>query len=279
MKPDIVVYTAILGDYDVLLPPDTEEENVDYICFTDESVTVPEPWEEREIEASSQPLKMGSGRLKMLPHEYFPEYEYSIWIDGNIQIQKSVNGIIDRYLGDTHLAVASHPKRSCIYEEADTCVEMGKTDEETVEKQMRRYREEGFPKDYGLSATGVLIRRHNKADVVNAMNIWWDEFRNFSNRDQLSFEYATWKRGLNYNQMSIRFDSESTPFRRHYHKPPGYIGDIWEYLVRNDDSNNNTGFFRALATFFYYLYRAPNIARSEHKSLYNEIIRKVKKHL
>ena len=41
--------------------------------------------------------------------------------------------------------------------------------------------------------SNVLLRKHNDEGCIKLMNKWWDEIKNGSHRDQLSFNYASWK--------------------------------------------------------------------------------------
>ena len=58
---------------------------------------------------------------------------------------------------------------------------------------MKRYREEGFPENYGLLQSNIMLRRHNDEACIKLMEKWFDELKNGSHRDQLSFNYALWK--------------------------------------------------------------------------------------
>jgi hypothetical protein len=228
---DIVVYTAIFDDYDVLLQPQVKPDNVDFVCFTDDSDMVRGVWEARYIsgEVSS---KLLSGKVKTLAHRFFTDYKYSIWVDGNIQITKDVRPLIKEHLSGSDLAVPQHPSRRCIYREAEACIEHNLADPEQIREQMDRYQKYNFPQEFGLSETRILIRQHNKKNVIETMELWWDEYQEGAERDQLSFEFATWKQDLQYNQIDIEYDTEGSVFSVHYHKPDGMKGEIWELLMR-----------------------------------------------
>jgi hypothetical protein len=70
---------------------------------------------------------------------------------------------------------------------------MKKDVSENVKPQMERYKEEGFPTDYGLLQSNIIIRKHNEPDCVRLMEAWSEEVMNGSHRDQLSFNYCCWK--------------------------------------------------------------------------------------
>ena len=53
-----------------------------------------------------------------------------------------------------------------------------------------------YPKNNGLWANGVLIRKHNDPDIIKMNEMWWQEIQNGSRRDQLSAPYVAWKCGL-----------------------------------------------------------------------------------
>jgi hypothetical protein len=70
---------------------------------------------------------------------------------------------------------------------------MHKDTQENVNPQIDRYKKEGFPKDFGLLQSNIMIRKHNEEDCIRLMECWFEELKNGSHRDQLSFNYALWK--------------------------------------------------------------------------------------
>ena len=90
------------------------------------------------------------------------------------------------------LYLFKHFERSCLYQEAEVCKAMGLDSLNIIDKQIQRYRAEGFPENYGLPECGIILRnKSEKSDAV--MNVWRQEVNNGSRRDQLSFMYAVWK--------------------------------------------------------------------------------------
>ena len=96
-------------------------------------------------------------KYKILPHEFLEDYRYSIYIDANIQITGDVCKLFTQHLNDEPLAVAEHPRRDCIYEEAEACVKKNLANKDDVNQQMSRYRSEGFPEKYGLTENRVSV--------------------------------------------------------------------------------------------------------------------------
>ena len=83
---------------------------------------------------------------------------------------------------------------------------------------MQRYTREGFPANYGLVDTAVLLRRHTPK-VEEFCRLWWQQLQIGSRRDQLSFTYCAWKSGLKYRLLP-GFTHENPFFRLRKHERP-----------------------------------------------------------
>ena len=214
----IVVYTCITGGYDNILEPSVVTPGVDYVCFTDNPAMKSKTWKIRPIPEELlgySKVKQQRG-IKILAHRYLPEYGTSIWVDGAV----IVRGDIKEYLKtlDTKqysVFVPEHPVRKCIYAEKDACVRIKKIKGDEIalaDKQMKRYHDEGFPANYGLVQTNVMIRLHNDIYSKDLMEKWWSELKDYSHRDQLSFNYALWKVGDKKFKYLIKTTCNSKTF-------------------------------------------------------------------
>ena len=191
-----VIYTCITGGYDSLIEPSYVTYDFDYVCFTDNPNMKSDIWDVRplpkEVEGLSQVKKQRF--IKINPHLFLKEYDMSIWVDGNVTIKGDLNQfILANGKDDVAVYVPQHPSRNCIYREATAVIGMKKDKKENVEPQMKRYKEEGFPEDYGLLQSNIILRKHNKEACIKLMETWSDEVMNNSHRDHLSFNYALWK--------------------------------------------------------------------------------------
>jgi hypothetical protein len=202
-KINKVVYTAITGDYDELLTPSYLNDDWDYICFTDNENIESDFWEIRKMEDSDLDKIKKARMYKILPHVFLPEYEYSLWIDGNFRIISDINEYIKKYAKNNLMMCIVHPDRDCIYGEADACIEQKKDSPEVILKQIDKYKAENYPKHYGLIASGILFRKHNNPQVIKLMNTWCEELTSHSRRDQLSFNYACWKNNFEYDVCDL----------------------------------------------------------------------------
>mgnify|MGYP003652313088 FL=1 len=121
----VVVYTAIFGNYDSLIEPVYTPSNVDFICFTDNQDLKSDVWQIIYQPTIYSTANRNAKKFKVLPHRYFTKYEYSIWVDGNMLVQGDVNNIIKTVLSNSNVAFFSHANnvldsRKCAYDEANS---------------------------------------------------------------------------------------------------------------------------------------------------------------
>jgi|TARA_B110000211_G_scaffold234875_1_gene307002 hypothetical protein len=226
-----VIYTTIIGKYDILEEPSFIPEGYDFICFTDQKINKPNSiWEIRQVLPLYKDNTRTARKYKILPHRFLPEYDISIWTDGNELVVGDINKLQEKYLKDKNMAIYNHmscwDKRDCVYEEAKAIFNLGnqnnnwKDDPSIITKQMERYVNEQYPPNNGLIVSGVMFRKHNKKDVINCMETWWTELKYGSRRDQLSFNYAAWKCNTQFNWINqdIRDDGYVLEVKHNHQK-------------------------------------------------------------
>lgn len=199
LKNKIVVYTAIFGDYDK--PKSFKKDpNCDFVFFTDNESLKSDTFDIRLEKGFSDDNTRNAKIYKILPHKFFPEYKYSIWIDGSLVLKDEFNAqeIIDEYLNSCNMATFKNPGRVCVYDEFDACINRKCDNVDIMEKQRKKYLSEEYPYSNGLVSNHFLVRKHNEKDVVAFSESWWKEICNFSRRDQLSFNYIA-------NKLNFKF--------------------------------------------------------------------------
>lgn len=195
----IVVYTAIADAYDLLKePPAGLQNGVDWVAFCERAPSKTS-WQIRKICTEFADPCRNAKKHKILAHTFFPEAAYSLWIDGSVKLGAgfSIHQLIDEHLREHDLMVFKHPERQCIYEEAEACIRMKRDDPEIIRKQMAAYRQDNYPSSHGLVESGILLRRHTE-QIRQFNEAWYQEIKNNSRRDQLSFNYMAHKTGLNF---------------------------------------------------------------------------------
>lgn len=201
----IAVYTVVFGKYDAIQEPYCHPDNIDYYLITDQDIDLNNSlWKKKDISGFENDLKNMSNAeknryFKMNPFDVFAEYEYSIYIDGNIQVISDLTEYIYR-VGNCGFAAHMHSSRDCVYEESNAVLFAKKETKEHIDKHMEHLHEEHFPKHYGMLECNVLVRR--KCDSCKQlMRDWWWEFLTYSKRDQLSIPYVLYKNGVSVSEV------------------------------------------------------------------------------
>lgn len=195
-----VIYTSLVGNYDELPQPRVIKDDYDFICFTDDickdSIGV---WKVKPIPYDCKNNLRKSRYVKLLPHRVLNDYEVSVWMDANIQIiNERFYYIIDKLVAnDVKIAQLPHLLSNSVYTEIRNAFYGGKVKAKEAIKQYKHLKEMGFPDESGLFENNVIFRRHKNKDVENISEDWWNEYCNYSERDQFSLMYIYWKHGFN----------------------------------------------------------------------------------
>lgn len=194
---NIVVYTSICGGKDTLREDQYEGNN--YVAFLDNPV-YSRVWDVREIFKKCILPVREAKIFRILPWQFL-DYEYSIWMDGQMAICCNASDLVDKFLDGYDIALFRHPRRDCIYEEyiADRAWH---TYEPPFlsEKEEQKYKSENFPEHDGLYETTIIIRKHSEK-IKQFCKTWWAEISAFSSFDQCNFMYAARKHNLKINDM------------------------------------------------------------------------------
>lgn len=194
----IIVYSCNFGNYDRIKLPNYLDKNVKYILFTDNKNLKTSIWSSVYVDTDAihKDKQRVARYYKANPHIVLPEHDISVWIDSSFIINiQNFERLVKELLGKLVIACYPHPNRICTYQEANICLNMKLDDEKIIQRQIGKYRKERLPNNYGLFATGFLIR--GKGMSVKGFNEkWWREIEEGSKRDQLSFAYVAWKLGM-----------------------------------------------------------------------------------
>jgi hypothetical protein len=185
----VIIYTANIGDYD----NDISHNVIDY------------PFYKINCKGVSN-SRLYAREIKLNPHKFLPDHDYSIWIDSNLQM------INPKFDFGYDIVTWKHPIRNCVYEEANECIRLKKDNSETIFKQIQKYRIENYPESNGMINSSFLIRK-NTPKMQEFCEAWWNELKNNSIRDQLSFNYI-----FNKFNLSILLLNSYEGFRKLPHK-------------------------------------------------------------
>lgn len=230
MSPTVTVYSCITGNFDkaelaIRRSGALAESNVSYVLFSDSATGTIKAkdttWDVRPLQyTASLPCNRRRSRWhKLNSHVLFPDSDFTLWIDGSQQFKDGVQPylqLIKPLLSSPlDLHTFKHPDRTCIYQELSACIRLNKDNELLMRRQIARYKEYGYPPYSGLVETACILRR--KSLAVSAFNkCWWQELKQNSLRDQLSFNYVAWKLKFPYGRIpGCRSDSAYFTFVGH----------------------------------------------------------------
>jgi len=204
-----VVYTCITNGYDDIHEIETYhyvDKDWDYVCFSDDEALIAKKrvgiWQIRKLAFSAKDSTRNGRWHKTHPHVILPEYDESIYIDGNINI---LSDYLFRQIRriDKPIIVPQHQYNLCLYSEYRDVLAAELDDAAVISEEEAFVRGEGMPENYGFLETNIFYRRHNDAVVKKVMDEWWGMIERFSKRDQLSITYALWKNGIPIDGMTL----------------------------------------------------------------------------
>jgi hypothetical protein len=200
------VYTAIAGGYDPLREH-PYVPGVDWVAFSDRVLdfartdwdVLPMVWF-----VNAHPRTRAKW-YKVRSCMDIGKYDRTLWIDGSIELHSDalIRAALER---DEPMTLYQHPDRDCIYNEAHLAKNMPKYKDQDLEAQVRHYKSNGHPKQWGLWASGIIARQRC-ALTMRIEERWWEEILKWSYQDQLSLPYV---------------------FRELDFKPGTFDGNMWE---------------------------------------------------
>ncbi len=200
----IAVYTAIFGDYDTLLMPEIIDIGCDYICFTDKKINNYGIWQIRPSPYYHMDATRMARYVKTHPHVLLKEYDYAVWIDGNVCFRSTFNYL--KYIECLEYQRSSfgtvvHPLRACVYKEAEACKQLSKDDYGIIDAQMREYGNKGLRTNSGLYETNFMIICLKDEQVRDMFSLWWRQINKYSRRDQLGLPWALHLSGITVGSL------------------------------------------------------------------------------
>ena len=201
-----VIYTCIIGSYDELQQPAVIDPDFDFVCFVgkgEKSADRDGVWELREFDCGLDDPRLVSRYPKMHPHVLLPEYEASVWIDGNVRIMDGTiyEAARARAADGSVYAGVRHPSRDCLYVEAWMCLKMGRLSVIEYLRTCAFLVLHGQRRHGGLLENNLIFRRHLDPSVVRLDELWWSMLFRVARRDQLSFPWCLRECGVPFTSF------------------------------------------------------------------------------
>lgn len=131
-------------------------------------------------------------------HKIFkpPEWrEFSLYLDGHIGLAKPALAVwrfVEQAMATTDVVFLQHPERKCAFVEIEACVHKGKISKEQAEVAHEKLHNVGLPKNYGLWACGIIMRRGGVAWLQELQKRWFEIYLTVG-RDQIALPAAMYQ--------------------------------------------------------------------------------------
>ncbi len=194
----IVVFTAAIGETDVVRPPKTVDSNAEYLCFTDRRGDVAAPYERIAVPSADDGM-LAARKIKALAdHPRLADAAVTLWHDASYALRRNLNWL-RRAIVTSDLVAMSHPRRTQLEAEALAIARYGYVTPAVALAHVERYRAAGFNRT-GITASGLLGRR--ASPNMTAFNRrWWDELQQWGGRDQGSIDFCAWASGITVEHL------------------------------------------------------------------------------
>ena len=199
------IYSVLLGDYEKFTDPNYKvNDETDLKLFTDNPSLKSEHWDIILIEPRFPCDIIRSSRyLKILGPKLLQNYESSLYLDNTVKLKIEPDEFIDSVLKNHDFALPVHSFRDSVISEFDTVQKLGYDDFTRVYEQLFHYQNCASrvlkERPYWCA---ILARKHT-VQVIQTMELWWDQVLRYSRRDQLSINYALSKTQLAVNAIQI----------------------------------------------------------------------------
>ncbi len=199
------IYTCITGGYDKYEEQKIVIPGCDYYVISDQAVKCKNTqriYIDEVVPSQIKDPRLQNRYCKMHGHTIFKDYEYSVYLDGHIEILQDISDYLE-LANESGVAFYKHEVRDCIYDEGMAVMFLNKADPKQVKLQLKKYAEEGMPARFGLLAGGIIIRNHRRSLGNQIMENWWKEYIKWPTRDQLSLMYVLWSMGIGISDIGI----------------------------------------------------------------------------
>ena len=198
----MIIFTCITNGYDEIPDDHYYDPDVQYVCYTDGSITHKGPWEFREIPLEHHcPLRRALFP-KIRIDECFPLGSEVVWIDGCYVMTKKWVEFSKNMFPRTHML---HPKRFTYYEEIVEGYLSAFNSKEDVIKITETAKDMGY--NFKKYSSPVLACMWQTVTDTQFHKFWWN-FSQISTRcDMIGFDITKQLFDLEWNTVDDWFST------------------------------------------------------------------------
>lgn len=193
----IVIYTAIFNGYDNLQDvSNLQHEDVTFLCISNcipEHEATSKGWKLLEVNNNKSGTRLN--RLFKLSTKYLPDNDINVYLDGNkwiTDIKLLLTYCIHLHISNKQMILFKHWERTTVCAECKEVVNIGRAPEKETYEAYNSYIIDGFKDNLGLFCASVQIRKNTK-EVNDFLEAWYEEFKKYPYRDQISLPYTIYK--------------------------------------------------------------------------------------
>lgn len=179
---------------------------IDWYYVTDEEKEGTDQWVVKVVDMplNDVPIRINKARTqsryikyRSCELDFLQDYDYVLYLDGNVQIQMSdfpaqILKLLADHPSETFFSYY-HYYRNSIYHEMDLCLTLDKYKDEDLRGQVLEYHRHGH--SYKLYECGIFMYKMCPA-VKRFFLDWYREFVYWGTQDQLSIDYCFRKHGI-----------------------------------------------------------------------------------
>lgn len=223
--PRVTVFTCAIGNYDWIHRPRHQPAEIDFLRFSNKKPWNLRGWQHRDLpELPENPsFRVMSRFPKLRPQDALPQdYDIGVWIDSSVEVLGDIKPLLEAfYASGADMALFSHPSGRSVIEEIDFALATNKIPSEfhaAAVRQRERYQAAGIADQKIIEAT-ILFYQLQSAAARTFGQVWWDEIRTYTERDQVSQPFAMLSTDLKVHWWDWHFDDPNPYFRRQPHRP------------------------------------------------------------
>ena len=205
-----ICYTVLFSNYENLKEPSIISEGWRFVCLTDQPLKS-DVWEIKQMPLIGSPQRTAR-YYKILFHKVFNE-QFTLYVDASFKINIDLNIWWERFRSP--ITVIQHPERSCVYEEAKSCITFNRGNSYQIRKQIERYRKLRIPANTYLIQSGILMRERTP-DVIDFCERWHEELSKSSSRDQIAFVYCAIQKPVHHTIQFNYVNSREFQYTKHF---------------------------------------------------------------
>ena len=218
---DLIVYTSLIGENEGLnSQPLFNSSNLRHVCLTDDENLTSDDWEIILVDRIIPQDSYRSQRhFKIRPHIIFPNYKYSLYLDNTVVLRKRTEELINMILNslfilkDEPFFCLPYHSQFDLISEFNACCNNNLDDQTRIYEQLNHYINTNS-RDLKRKAYwgAILLRSHNKEEIVKLSETWFSHVCRYYRRDQLSIIHASSQ--LNISLKGFELQNSSSEY--HY---------------------------------------------------------------